>query len=281
MKYLRSTLLVLLLAACVNSAPADKDGGFFFVQIADPQIGFSTANRDLTPDIESFQKAVRHINRLKPAFVVISGDLINTAHNPKQIRAFWRVARQIRPDIPIHLVAGNHDVELGTEAEVRSYRRLFGEDYYSFSYRGSEFIVLDSSVIHYAESDPDLRRAQRSWFEAELAAARRRNPAHIFILTHHPWFVDKPEEDDSYFNIPQTQRRDYLALMERYGVDFAVAGHRHEEALGRVGKLTMITTSALSKALGQDPLGFRVFRVYDDRVEHRYYALDQVPERIE
>jgi len=68
--------------------------------------------------------------------------------------------------------------------------------------------------------------------------------------------------------------------MQRYGVDYAIAGHYHREALARAGGLTIITTGALSKNFSADPVGFRVFKVYKDRVEHTYYPLDHVPERI-
>lgn len=279
MRFLCAVLLVIFLSAGAAMS-AKKGNGFMFIQIADPQIGFSTNNGDLQPDIDHFQKAVEDVNRLRPAFVVISGDMINSDHDLKQIRAFWRVVKQISSDIPVYLVSGNHDLAPATESDVQSYRKLFGKDYYSFSFGGSQFIVLDSSVIHYPESDPDIRQTQRSWFEEQLASARKANANHIFVLVHHPWFINNPDEADIYENIPLSERKDYLPLMERYGVDFSVAGHYHKEAFARAGGLSMITTGAVGRTLGKDPVGFRVFKVYKDRVEHKYYPLDQVPEKI-
>lgn len=280
MKLRRLILMaVILLALCVSGMCAGKDA-FFFVQLADTQIGFTKGNADLSPEMKNFKMAVAQINRLKPAFVILSGDMINVAHDPKQIRAFWQVAHEISPGIPLYVMPGNHDVAPCSADDERSYTRLFGKNYYSFDYKGSAFIVLDSSVIHYPESDSAIRKAQRAWFEDALAAAAKSKPNHVFVLTHHPWFVSTPDEPDTYDNIPQTERKDYLGLMDRRGVDYAVAGHFHKEGFAKAGKLNMIITSAVSKSLGKDPEGFRIFKVYRDHVEHAYYALDKAPEKV-
>ena len=280
MKRLCILFLVLSLSICAGVTLAGNAADFFFVQIADTQLGMTNSNRDMVPEIENFSKAVDHINSIKPAFVIISGDLINADHSPKQIRAFWNIAHKINPDIPLYLVPGNHDIGKANEANINFYRRLFGKDYYSFSHKGNEFLVLNSCLIHDADSDVDMRAAQRKWFESELEAARKKNPDHIFVCVHHPWFLKSSDEKDEYFNIPVSERKEYLDLMKRFGVEFALAGHLHEESIAKDGSLSMITTSSLGKALGKTPVGFRVFRVYKDRVEHTYYPLDQVPEQI-
>lgn len=238
----------------------------------------TNANRDMVPEIENFSKAVDQINLMKPDFVIISGDLINADHSPKQIRAFWNIAHKINPDIPLYLVPGNHDIGKANEANINSYRKLFGKDYYSFSHKGSEFIVLNSCLIHDADSDVNMRKEQRKWFESELQAAQKKNPNHIFVCLHHPWFHDNPDEKDDYSNIPTSERKEYLDMMKSSGVEFALAGHLHKESIIKDGSLSMITTSSLGKALGQTPVGFRVFRVYKDHVEHTYYPLDRVLE---
>lgn len=278
---LRGILLVslCLLALCTGAMCADKNA-FFFVQLADTQIGFTKGNEDLSPEINNFRKAVAQVNRLKPAFVIISGDLVNTAHDPKQIRAFWQVARDIDHSIPLYLVSGNHDVAPCSADDERSYIRLFGRSYYSFDYQGSSFIVLDSSVIHYPEADSGIREAQRAWFEDALISAGKSKPNHIFVLTHHPWFVTSPDETDTYDNIPLTQRRGYLSTMDRVGADYALAGHFHKEASAKSSTLNVIVTCAVSKGLGKDPEGFRIVKVYKDRVEHEFYALDKAPEKV-
>lgn len=269
----RAIILTLLILQPLNINAAEKNGSFTFVQIADTQLGFTNGNNDLQPDIDNFRKAVEQINELKPAFVVISGDLINKPHDPKQVRAFWRVARELSPDIPLYLMPGNHDINGGSADSIRSYMKLFGKDHYSFTYNGAAFIVLNSNLIRSGDAVNKLRDEQLKWFEEELAEARKNGASHIFVLAHHPWFLKDPNEGSEYFNIPPQERKTYLDLMKKYSVSFALAGHYHREAIARDGDLTMITTSAISKGLGKDPVGYRVFKVSRDNVEHSYHAL--------
>ena len=50
---------------------------FFFIQLTDPQLGMFTDNKDFVQETANFEFAVAAVNRLKPAFVVITGDLVN------------------------------------------------------------------------------------------------------------------------------------------------------------------------------------------------------------
>jgi hypothetical protein len=61
------------------------DGGFFFVQLSDPQFGFSNNDVDFVQDTANAEFAVATVNRLKPAFVVVTGDLVNKAGDAAQI----------------------------------------------------------------------------------------------------------------------------------------------------------------------------------------------------
>lgn len=267
-------MLLGSLALAAQSEP------FFFVQLADTQLGMANGNKDLSPEIENFTKAVQHINRLRPAFVLISGDLIETPHDIKQTRAFWNVAREISPDIPLYLLPGNHDIGQPTRESISSYQKLFGKDYYAFNVNGSQFIVLNSGLIWDPNADSNLRDAQRKWFEDTLDSARAGKVNHIFVCTHQSWFLNSPDEADGYDVIPKAQRMDYLELMRKFGVEYALAGHYHKEAIARDGKIEMITSPSIGRALGKDPVGLRIFRVYKDRVEHTYYALEQVPQQV-
>lgn len=281
MRYTRISLLVTLLALILTTTAAvASDAPFFFVQIADTQFGFNNKNVDMVPEIANFKQAVADINRLKPAFVLISGDMVNRPHDPAQIRAFWSIAREISPEIPLHLVAGNHDLATGTAADVSSYCKLFGDDHYSFSCNGSEFIVLNSCLFS-KDGDKALRDEQRKWFEAELNAARARNATHIFVCDHHPWFLTTPGEAGKYQNVPLVYRQDYLALMKRYKVEYALAGHLHRDLTAKGGDLTIIAGGPISKSFSKPPVvGYRIWKVYKDHIETEFYALDKVPASV-
>ena len=275
-----SALFALLLA--FSSGPCRGAEGFFFVQMADPQFGMFSGNKDTVQEEANFRKAAEKINRLRPAFVLISGDLVNTANDPEQIRAFQRSVALIDAGIPVHLVAGNHDMwGKPLDKGIEDYGRNFGRDHYAFSHGGTRFIVLNSNVVVNARDNPERDQAQRWWFTAQLEAARAARADHIVVCTHHPWFLESPDEKDQYFNIPLAQRGWYLDRMRESGVELALAGHLHREASGTDGRLQMITTGPIGQPLGKDPSGLRIVRIAKDSIGSHYYGLEDIPDRVQ
>src|SRR5258708_2358804 len=98
---------------------------FFFIQLSDPQMGMFSNNADFAQDAANFEFAVVAINRLRPAFVVITGDLVNKAGDPAQIAEYRRIAAKIDASIPVHHLAGNHDVgNMPTPVTVAAYTKI-------------------------------------------------------------------------------------------------------------------------------------------------------------
>jgi predicted phosphodiesterase len=100
------------------------------------------------------------------------------------------------------------------------------------------------------------------------------------VFQHHSWFLKDANEPDQYFNLPLAARREYLDLFKTSGVSHVFAGHYHRNAFGRDGDLEMVTTGPVGRPLGSDSSGFRVVIVNGPHVEHRYYALDSLPDRV-
>lgn len=69
-------------------------------------------------------------------------------------------------------------------------------------------------------------------------------------------------------------------VFESAQVNAIFSGHLHKNAQARFGQIQLITTSALGKPLGNDPSGFRIVKVFDDRIESNYYGLDHIPDAI-
>jgi|SRR5687767_2310515 len=274
-----------VLAALMLSSPAARQAApFFFIQMSDPQFGMFADDMDFAQETVNFEMAIATANRLRPAFVVITGDLVNKPLDRAQVDEFERIAGRLDTRIPLYRVAGNHDVEnVPTPESVAAYVKRQGRDYYSFRQGSVTGIVLNSSVIHSPAKAPALLDTQRAWLENELAAARQAGARHLIVFQHHPWFLKQADEPDEYFNIPLDRRRGYLDLFRRHGVTALVSGHYHRNALGRDGAIEMITTGPVGKPLGEGTQsGFRVF-VIDDAgaLSHRYYALGELPNRIE
>ena len=277
--------LVLLFGAITvfesKHRSAGWEGPFFFIQMADPQFGFFTGNKGFDRETELFGAAIAHANRLKPAFVVVCGDLINQSGKEAQIKEYHRIVGQLDHNIPLYSVSGNHDLHnVPTAQTLADYRGAFGPDWYSVEHGGCRFIVLNSTLISRPDNLPGESQAQWDWLISQLEQAAAEESTHIILFQHHSWFISHPEETDQFFNIPQVRRRVYLDLFRQHGVRAAFAGHYHRNAYARDGGLEMVTSGPVGRPLGPDPSGIRVVKIYEDRIEHQYYGMDSVPQAI-
>jgi 3',5'-cyclic AMP phosphodiesterase CpdA len=270
-------LRVLLLLGLAVACRADEP--FFFIQASDPQLGQHTSNRDFVQETANFEFFVATANRLKPAFVVITGDLINKDGDPAQIAEYLRIAAKIAA--PLHNVAGNHDVgNEPTPASLEAYRKKFGRDWYSFRHGSTAFFVLNSGLIHSPQHAAAEADKQESWLRGELEKARREGAKRLIVLQHHPWFLLTPGEPDQYFNIPRVRREKYLKLLKEAGVSHVFAGHYHMSLLGRDGELELVTTGPIGQPRAGERSGFRVVMVRDSGVEHKYYDFGAIPNAV-
>jgi 3',5'-cyclic AMP phosphodiesterase CpdA len=241
-----------------------------------------TDNADFARETVNFERAVAHVNQLRPAFVVITGDLINKPGDVRQIAEYKRIVSRIAAGIPVYNVAGNHDIEnKPTPATIAAYTNRFGRDYYSFRHGELFGIVLNSTVIHAPERVLKQRQEQEEWLKAELALARREGAGHIVIFQHHSWFLTSSDEPDDYFNIPRGERGRYLGWFRESGVRYLFSGHYHRNAVARDRDLEAITTGPVGKPLGKEDSGLRVVLVSGQQLRHAYYELGKVPERTE
>src|ERR1700747_2235318 len=87
-------------------------------QISDPQFGMYTKNQSFEHETANFEFAIATANRLKPAFVVVTGDLINEGGNAAQAAEYMRIAHKLDPKIRLFSVPGNHDVENEPDAKT-------------------------------------------------------------------------------------------------------------------------------------------------------------------
>lgn len=269
-----------LLAFAPRAAAAEEP--FFFIQLSDPQLGMFTENRDFAQDAANFEFAVTAVNRLRPAFVVITGDLVNKPGDSAQITEYRRIVAKIDPAIPVYNIAGNHDVQnVPTPASLANYVKIFGPDRYTFTHRSVTGIVLNSSVIHSPQESPQQLAEQEQWLRAELTKAKTAGARHIVVFQHHPWFIASAAEPDQYFNIPLARRSAYMALFREFGVRYLFCGHYHRNAEGRDGEIQNITSGPVGKPLGGGKSGIRVAIVRDTVIDHRYYELGELPVKIE
>lgn len=271
--------LVLLLAGLLCSFGQEQP--YYFIIITDPQFGMYEADKGFTQETANYEFAIAAVNRLKPAFVMVLGDLVNKAGDPVQIREFRRISDELDPAIPMYTAAGNHDVGNDpTPESLAAYQRNIGRDYYSFRAGPIYGIVLDSTLIHAPKNALREFEEQDRWFKKELETAKASQARKIILFQHHPLFMKNAAEPDQYENIPLERRLPMLELLQKYGIRTVFAGHTHKNVLAEDAGTEVVATGPVGKPLGQDGSGLRVVKVSDAGVEHRYYDFGRLPERL-
>jgi len=276
MKRFKTLLLSILILALSGNLSAQKKP-FFFIQLTDTQFGFIENNKGFEQETKIFEKAVAEINRLKPDFIVITGDLVNDRKDESQLAEFKRIAGMIGKEIPVYFSPGNHDIsESPSQKDIDGFTERYGHDRFSFRHNKCQFIGLNSCLI---KSSPNsMEKVQFEWLEKELRKGKKVRQTMIFV--HYPFFVNSFDEPEAYFNIAPETRNKYISLFRKYGVDAVFAGHLHNNSAGADGSMQMITTSAAGKQLGKEAPGMRIIKVHSGKIESEYYPLDQIPGTI-
>ncbi len=266
---------ILYALALAGSAAAQT-----FIQMSDPQFGMFTSNQSFEHETVNLEFAIANANRLKPAFVIITGDLINDAGNAAQAAEYKRITAKLDASIKLFHVAGNHDV--GNEATKESlarYRERNGPDYYSFRVGDIAGIVLNSNLEKGTKNVADEAAKMEVWFESELAKAK--GAKHILVFQHIPFFKKEADEAEVYDNIPPDVRERYLKRMREAGVKYIFAGHLHYSLEARDGDLQVIGTGPVGKPLGKGKSGFRIVAVTPDALKHQYFEFGEIPETLD
>lgn len=271
-----AAIFIMALSGCAIQKQSEQS--FSFIQMTDTQFGFFETDQKFAKETENFEKAIAAANRLKPAFVIITGDLVNKVGDQAQIAEYKRIAAKLDPSIPLYSVPGNHDVDNKPSPQVlRTYRKDFGADYYTFR-KGALFgIVLNSGLISDPTGAMEESDKQLEWLNSAFKKAKKSGCKSIVVFQHHPFFLQSPDEKDQYFNIPTVTRKKYLQLFKDNGVSHIFAGHLHKNSFGKDGEMEMVTTGPVGRPLGKDPSGIRIVTVRDGKIEHRYYGLDEIP----
>jgi 3',5'-cyclic AMP phosphodiesterase CpdA len=282
----RRLAVVVVVAAVVfglglADLPAAPAAPFFFIQLTDPQFGMTTSNADFAQETANLEFAVATANRLRPAFVIVTGDLVNKTGDDAQIAEYRRILGRLDPAIRAYSIPGNHDVgNEPTPETLAAYTARFGPDYFSFTVGSFVGIAIDSCLIHTPKNVRAEAEKQEQWFRAELARARRDGARHIVVFQHHPLFVTDPAEAGGYENVPPDARARLLTLFREVGVRHVFAGHYHQNALARDGDLQVVTTGPIGMPLRGARSGMRIAVVTDAGIEHRYYDLGDLPSRV-
>jgi 3',5'-cyclic AMP phosphodiesterase CpdA len=209
----------------IERLSSDKTGDFRFAVFSDNHAG-------LMFDDGVALKVVSRINsenRFKKTpleFVLTAGD-ITYRGSPWQFRIFNILRSRIK--FPVICAAGNHDDD--TEKTRNLYKKYCGANEFSFAYRNSYFIVLDSTIGSVTDK-------QFAWLESRLEKSAPY--AHRFIVMHKP--AVSPYQQAWYQPEMSQWSYRFLKLCEKYNVDIVFSGHEHMFKSSSYGGVKYITT---------------------------------------
>ena len=218
---MRHKLIILLTVTVLSAVSCDRS--FVFMQLTDTQIGFRDKTEGYAWSDSLMQAAVAAVNRVHPACVVITGDLVNRTSDSLQVAIYKRNLAGIDSSIPVYALPGNHDMRPWTEENHAAFLAFNGYDRFSFKMKGCAFIGFDSCCIK--DSIETVEKEQLAWLEGELRKARKCRQ--IYLFTHCPVIRESIDEEEDYFNFPIPKRREYIDLFKKYGVTALFAGHTH------------------------------------------------------
>ena len=227
-----SALAQVALPAAV---PASAEDEFHFVVLGDSQFH----------DPAGFNRIIDDVRLLYPAFVIQVGDMIEgyTSDLTAVNREWDRFRQQIAPLAPIAFmpVPGNHDLYNASRqadpAIEQIYLETWGATYYSFSYRNSLMIVLNTDAPGHEQTIDD---GQWQWLVDTLQQNSR---DHIFVFMHRP--------PDSLRNAEALHE-----LLLKHPVRYVFYGHHHHYHFDeRDGIRYVMTNAAADSALTADAVG--------------------------
>lgn len=276
-KAIISLAIITIIAGTALAQKKIQDAPWFFIQLTDPQFGMFENNVGFEKETILYEKAAAKINTLHPDFVVITGDFVHDSNSASQMNEFKRITTKINPEIPVYYTPGNHDIgQTPDDKSIRRYKENYGSDKFSFHHKGSSFIGFNSSLIKARLAKPEQK--QFNWLTKKLKKSQ--DAQHIILFCHYPFFNEKADEPTSYSNIDPDYREKYLKLFKDNKVNTLFSGHLHNNRELNVGRMELITTSALGKPLGKAPSGLRIVKIYGDRIEHAYFGLEELPDSV-
>jgi len=256
---------VLCLLGCASTQTAVveiEEPHFFFVQITDTHFG----DGDHYARVEKIVDAINDLP-MEIKCVVHTGDV--TSDNITQDSIITRsLAVLSELEMPIHYVAGNHDIlESDLDRTRQRFEENFGPLFSTQEYEGVQFVQVFT--------EPLARAYELAGFDplAELEnVLKSGKPTLVF---HH-----SPSPDDFYKNsMHDSWKKDGLEkweqLLNKYNVKAVMAGHYHRDEHHWLGDVPLYVSAPVGSWHGRQG-SYRIFEYKNGSLGYRtqYIQLD-------
>lgn len=273
-----------------------KTAEFIFIHASDTHLQASSL-----PRIRRLREIVE---RERPAFVLITGDLVRDALrvSEAEARGYYEMfaAEIARFPVPVWTVPGNHEI-FGIERQLsrvskehplygeQMYRHYLGSNYYSFTWGGVRFIGLDTADIADLWYYGHIDAAQMEWLKKDLAAVAPGAPVvtfnHIPLASATDGIYGYRDEEPAPTLIRVNGKMQYrhlvsnteelLTLLRPFRLEIALGGHMHaRESLAYPTSNGTVRFHQASAVVGPAqlpgitvPSGVTLYRVRDGKID--------------
>ncbi len=222
-----------MLSAAVN-------GQMRFVHISDSHLGATGFSRRLSPsgfnqreeDIcDSFSSAVAHIIRLKPDFVLHTGDLFHTVRPTNRIINFAirQILRITDLDIPVVIISGNHDTpKQRSVGSVFSFFEVLSPLLHLVYRNQYELVSLGQVAIHAVPHCLDQEDLHKELAKVRIGVDRRaadgQRKSRFNLLMLHGVVAGIPE-----FSMGELAEQEIPSSYLSMPFDYVALGHYHRQ----------------------------------------------------
>ncbi|MFC4023618.1 phosphodiester glycosidase family protein [Oceanobacillus longus] len=215
-----------------------------FAVLTDSQFTAAAPNSN---QVEMARESLRQIVAEDPEFLVINGDLVDTAWKEDFEFAKQILEEEVGDEIPIYYIPGNH--EIAGSGNLDNFLEVFEENRYSFDHNGTRFILLDTSTGSLRTSDFDQMIELKESLDDAASDPTIKN---VTVIGHHPTRDPLPTENS------QLSDRKEADLLEKWLTEFRqesngkgamyMSGHAHTVNLERVEGVPYMVTGPAGKA---------------------------------
>ncbi|MEM8865793.1 MAG: metallophosphoesterase [Planctomycetota bacterium] len=192
--------------------------------------------------------AMRKINLLRPEFVVSVGDLIEGyTEDRQQLEREWAEFLGFIETLQMRFffVAGNHDVINPVQHEL--WRQKFGDEWYSFDYKGVHFVCLNSE-----DTRNQIGAEQLAWLTDDLQ--KHADARWTLVFVHKPLWTYS--ERAAVSGNPDTTNWKKVESLLAGRPHTIFSGHVHHytqyERNGGMNYYALATTGGTSRLRGND-----------------------------
>jgi len=237
-----------------------ENQNFSFAFIADPQIGMNSPFGLNGPgsDGKRLEYAVKYINENDIDLALFGGDHINEPQSGEQLDVFMECLSNLK--VPYYGIPGNHD-QLHPNYKESIYFGRNAPNSFSVTHKGVFFLGLNASMLR---RDFGEGPQQEEWdFMQNQFKQAPVNCTHRFVVMHWPLFNRHPEEEDTYWNMPN--RKQLITFFKDHDVSCVLSGHWQQDIDANWNGVSLITSIGTSMPLQYpEELSFKVITVFEE-----------------